>query len=79
MWVMVFSILVQGGQWVQIQDSPAGRDYLHMRFESREACAQAGLERDVKLIEAGAIAQFKCVELERPTQFESGPGASLGR
>jgi hypothetical protein len=35
-WVMIFSILVQGGQWVQIQDSPVRRDYLHMRFESRE-------------------------------------------
>jgi hypothetical protein len=61
MWVMVFSILIQGGQWVEIQDSPTGRDYLHMRFKSREECTQAGLERDVKLIEAGAIAQFKCV------------------
>lgn len=67
MWVMVFSILVQGGQWAQIQDSPTGRDYLHMQFESREKCTQAGLERGVKLMEAGAIAQFKCVELERPT------------
>jgi hypothetical protein len=66
MWVMVFSILVQGGQWAEIQDSPAGRDYLHMRFESREKCTQAGLERDMKLIEAGAIAQFKCVRREAP-------------
>jgi hypothetical protein len=64
MWAMVFSIRVQGGQWLQIQDNPAGRDDLHMRFESREECAQAGLERDVKLIEAGSIAQFKCVEHE---------------
>jgi hypothetical protein len=64
MWVLVFFILVQGGQWVQIQDSPVGRDYLHMQFESPEKCAQAALERDAKLIEAGAIAQFKCVQHE---------------
>jgi hypothetical protein len=64
MWVMIFFILVQGGQWVQIQDSPIGRDYPHMRFESREDCTQAALEREVKLTEAGTIVQFKCVELE---------------
>jgi hypothetical protein len=79
MWVMVFSILVHGGQWAQIQDSPTGPEYLHMRFESREQCTQAGSQRDVKFIEAGAIAQFKCVEPDRPAQFESGPGAFLAR
>jgi hypothetical protein len=75
MWVMVFSILVHGGQWAQIQDSPIGRDYLHMRFESRKECTHAAFERELKLIDAGLIAQFKCVELERPTLFESEPGA----
>lgn len=43
MWMMVFSILVPGGQWVQIQDSPTGRDYLHMRFESPAGCTDAAL------------------------------------
>jgi hypothetical protein len=76
MWVMVFSILVQGGQWAQIQDSPTGRDYLHMRFESREDCTRAAMERELKLLDAGAIAQFKCVESERPT-LSSGQGAFL--
>ena len=68
MWMMVFSILVPGGQWVQIQDSPTGRDYLHMRFESPAECTDAALQRDVKLIEAGVIVQFQCVELERNDQ-----------
>jgi hypothetical protein len=65
MWVMVFFILVHGGQWIQIQDSPTGRDYLHMNFESQATCTNAALERDLKLVEVGLIAQFKCVELER--------------
>ena len=61
MWMMVFAILVPGGQWVQIQDSPTGRDYLHMRFQSRAECTDEALQRDLKLIEAGVIVQFKCV------------------
>jgi hypothetical protein len=64
MWVMIFSILVHGGQWVQIQDSPNGANYLDMRFESREMCTDAALAREFKLIEAGLIAQFKCVQRE---------------
>jgi hypothetical protein len=63
MWVMVFSILVQGDNGSRSKTARC-RDYLHMRFESREECTRAGLERDVKLIEAGAIAQFKCVQRE---------------
>jgi hypothetical protein len=68
MWMMVFSILVSGGQWVPIQDSPTGRDYLHMRFASTAECTDAALQRDVKLIEAGVIVQFKCVEVGRNDQ-----------
>ena len=59
-----FSILVQGGQWVQIQDSPNGKDYLDMSFESRERCTDAALARELKLLEAGVIAQFKCLRRE---------------
>jgi hypothetical protein len=68
MWAMVFAILVPGGQWVQVQDSPTGRDHLHMRLQSSAECADEALQRDIKLIDAGVIVQFKCVELSGQDQ-----------
>jgi|HubBroStandDraft_1064217.scaffolds.fasta_scaffold457668_1 hypothetical protein len=35
-----------------------------MSFESRERCTDAALARELKLLEAGVIAQFKCVRRE---------------
>ena len=50
-----------------------------MRFASREDCTRAALERNVKLIEAGEIAQFQCIQSERPPLFDNQPGALLDR
>ena len=59
------------------RDPGDGARYLRMRFASRKECTRAALERNLKFFEAGEIAQFKCVELERPTLFDSGPESCL--